>query len=146
MGNQRQYNPSGGFSEYLYTSALDSVVINGVKGHVIEPIDKHGNDPERLPTYSNTSDIYFRWNESHEVVQAKAYLSREMIMDFDWDHSHRNSSNGEYFPVGTVHVQIYKKDDKGNFIRLSHEARRMTEAEKKKYGPIIHFFNPNVIL
>lgn len=146
MGNQRQYNSSGGFSEYLYTSVSDSVVINGIKGRVIEAIDKQGKDYGRLPTYSNTSDIYFRQNENKEVVQAKAYLSREMIIDFDWDHSHRNRTNGEYFPKGTIHVQIYKKDDNGHFVRLSHEARRMTEAEKKKYGPIIHFFNPNVIL
>lgn len=93
MGNQRQFNPIGGFSEYLYTSVSDSVIINGVKGRVISLADRYDNRKDNLPTYSNTSDIYFRKNENDEVVQGKVYQSREMIMDFDWGHSHRNSSN-----------------------------------------------------
>ncbi len=113
---------------------------------MIEAGDKTGSDNDRLPTYSNTSDIYFRKNENNEVVQAKVYLSREMIMDLDWDHSHRNKSNGEFFPAGTIHVQIYTKNKDGNFVRLSHEARRMTQAEIQKYGPIIRYFNSDVIL
>ena len=145
MGNQRQFNAKGGFSEYLYTSVSDSVIINGVKGRVIALADSFDNRKDNLPTYSNTSDIYFRKNMNDEVVQGKVYLSREMIMDFDWGHSHRNSSNGDFFPAGTIHVQVYKKDRNGHFVRLSSDARRMSDAEKEKYGPIIRHFNPNVI-
>lgn len=146
MGNQRQYNSQGEFSEYIYTSVSESITINGIKGKVIELADKQGKDTERLPTYSNTSDIYFRRNAKNEIVQAKVYISREMVMDLDWDHSHRNGWNGEFFPAGTIHVQVYKKDKNGRFARLSNEARRMTAIEKEKYGPIIRYFNPNVIL
>ena len=145
MGNQRQFNAKGGFSEYLYTSVSDSVIINGVKGRVIALADRFDNRKDNLPTYSNTSDIYFRKNENDEVVQGKVYLSREMIMDFDWGHSHRNSSNGDFIPAGTIHVQVYKKDRNGHFVRLSSDARRMSDAEKEKYGQIIRHFNPNVI-
>lgn len=146
MGNQRQLNHAGGFSEYLYTSNENSVVVNGVKGHVIEYADKAHKPNWDLPPYSNTSDVYFRRNDAGEVVQAKVYLSRTMLMDFDWDHHHKNIPSGEHFPIGTIHVQTYKKDRNGRFIRLSNEARRMTAAEKEKYGPILRYFNPNVIL
>lgn len=146
MGNQRQYNPGGGFSEYLYVSKEESVVVNGVKGHVIEYADNAHRPNWDLPTYSNTSDVYFRRGENGEVVQAKVYLSREMVLDFDWDHHHINVPSGENFPKGTIHVQSYKKDRNGRFVRLSNEARRMTSSEKEKYGPIIKHFNPNVIL
>lgn len=146
MGNQRQFNQNGGFSEYLYVSKEDSVVINGVKGRVIEYADKNHRPNWDLPTFSESSDIYFRRNDAGVVVQAKVYLSREMIMDFDWEHHHFNVPSGEHFPIGTIHVQTYKKDRNRRFIRLSNEARRMTEKEKEKYGPIIRYYNPNVIL
>ena len=123
MGNQRYLNSQGGFSQYLYSSVSDAVIINGVKGHLVEYIDKSNRPNWDLPPYSNTSDIYFRKNEIGEVSQAKVYLSREMVMDFDWDHHHRNRSKGEFFPKGTVHVQIYKKNNDGKFVRLTLRTR-----------------------
>lgn len=76
-----------------------------------------------------------------------------MRLDFDWDHTHVNKSDGKEFPKGTVHVQEYKivkfKDSKtgkwrDKFIRNSNNARLMTDAEIEKYGPIIRHFNPDV--
>lgn len=66
-----------------------------------------------------------------------------MVLDFDCDHPHENKPTGEFFEAGTVHVQGYEKR-KGKFARHSHKARRMTEAEIKKYGPLILAMNPNV--
>lgn len=146
MGNQRQYNPQGGFSEYLYVSLSEKVTINGVTGRLIAKADMIDKNDGNLPAYSNTSDVYFRQNLDRVVVQAKVYLSRNMVLDFDWSHMHTNKTSGESFPIGTIHVQTYRRKGDGEFIRLSNKARRMTEAEKEKYGPIIRYFNPNVIL
>ena len=146
MGNQRQYNPDGGFSEYLYVSLSEKVTINGVTGRLIAKADNFGKNDGNLPTYSNTSDIYFRQNMDKQVVQAKVYISRDMVLDFDWSHQHINKPSGEKFPIGTIHVQVYRKKGDKEFVRLSNKARRMTEAEKEKYGPIIRYFNPSVIL
>lgn len=143
MGNQRDYLASGGFSQYLYEDVTPSVTINGVTGKVIKSIDTKPGDHDRLPTYSNTSDIYFKLGEDGLAAQAKVYDGRKMKLDFDWNHEHTNK-DGTKFPKGTVHVQVYKVDIHGNWTRISKDARLMTDAEIAKYGPIIKYFNPNV--
>lgn len=143
MGNQREYLESGGFSQYLYTDESSQVTINGVTGKMIskktDPTGMHAG----LPFYSNTSDVYFKKGNDGLASQAKTYKDRKNILDFDWSHTHTNP-DGTKFPKGTVHVQIYMVDSKGNITRLSNKARLMTDAEIKKYGPILLFFNPTI--
>lgn len=145
MGNQRNYLAEGGFAQWLYRSHpdFDVIEINGVRGKAVYHIDDPKGGHIDLPTYANTSDLYFRVEEG-KVAQGKLYTDRRMVLDFDWDHSHTNTKTGETFPIGTVHVQQYMVDDKGRFKRLSGKARLMTIEEIKKYGPIIRAFNPNV--
>lgn len=143
MGNQRQYLASGGFSEYLYQDESPKVTINGVTGKMISKITDPTGTHDGLPLYSNTSDIYFKKGKDGLASQAKTYKDRKTILDFDWSHTHLNA-DGTVFPKGTVHVQVYKIDDKGNIVRLSKQAKSMTDYQIKKYGPIIHYFNPNV--
>lgn len=143
MGNQRQYLASGGFSQYLYKSESPKTTINGVVGRMISKVADPTGTHDGLPSNSNTSDIYFKKGEDGLASQAKLYKDRKTILDFDWDHGHTNE-DGTQFKKGTVHVQIYKVDGKGNAIRQSKTARPMTEKEKEKYGPIIKHFNPKV--
>ena len=143
MGNQREYLASGGFSKYLYEDVTPSVTINGVTGKMIKSINTEPGDHDRLPTYSNTSDIYFKVGADGLASQAKVYDGRKMKLDFDWDHEHTNP-DGTKFPKGTVHVQVYRLNSDGKWERISKHARHMTEAEIAKYAPIIKYFNPNV--
>lgn len=143
MGNQRVYLASGGFSQYLYEDVTLSVTINGVTGKMIKSIYTEPGDHDRLPTYSNTSDIYFKVGEEGLAAQAKVYDGRKMKLDFDWDHEHKNP-DGTKFPKGTVHVQVYRLNSDGKWERISTQARLMSDAEIAKYGPIIKYFNPNV--
>ena len=55
------------------------------------------------------------------------------------------------FKKGTIHVQTYtitrrfsEKDHKWHDHFIRSKARKMTQAEIEKYGPIIKHFNPNV--
>lgn len=50
------------------------------------------------------------------------------------------------FEIGRVHVQIWSENSKGEFIRLSNNARSMSNAEMKKYGPILKEFCPHIKL
>ena len=142
MGNQRQYLPSGGFSEYKYQDESERVTINGVTGKMISLITDPTGNQAGLPTYSNTSDIYFKKGADGLASQAKVYKDRHTVLDFDWDHNHKNS-DGRVFHKGTVHVQVYRRNPDGSLTRLK-DARFMNNHEMKKYGPIIKYFNPNV--
>lgn len=143
MGSQRFYIASGGFSEYLYKDESPRVTINGVTGKMISKCVGEKSTHDGLPTFSNTCDIYFKKGENGLATQAKLYMGRRAVLDFDWDHDHTNS-DGRRFEMGTVHVQVYKVDEKGNIMRMSKNARKMTSEEVKKYGPIILHFNPSV--
>lgn len=134
----------GGFSQYLYKDESRRVNINGVTGKMISKGVGGKSVHDGLPTYSNTCDIYFKKGEDGLACQAKLYKERKAVLDFDWDHSHTNA-DGSKFGAGTVHVQVYKVDKQGNIERMSKYARRMTGEEVRKYGPIIHYFNKNVI-
>ncbi len=145
MGTQQTYIESGGFSQYLYKShdGFNTIEINGVRGKMI--VDQRDPDGEHysLSSYANTSDMYFKIDNNGNVIQGRLYIDRKSVLDFDWDHSHTNKKTGESFLKGTVHVQEYYVNNKGE-LRRNSKARLMTEEEIKKYGPLIHAFNPNV--
>ena len=58
MGSGRLYNQKGGFSEYLYTTVGEAVVINGYRCKIKKKITDTDDYFAGLPNYSNTSDIY----------------------------------------------------------------------------------------
>lgn len=143
MGNQREYLASGGFSKYLYKDESPKVTINGVTGKMISKITDPTGIHEGLPTYSNTSDVYFKKGKDGKASQAKVYKDRKTVLDFDWSHNHKNS-DGRIFLKGTVHVQVYRVNADGSLTRLSNSARLMNNHEMKLYGPILKYFNPDV--
>ena len=148
MGNQREYLPSGGFSQYLYAPHKDfsPITINGIRGVVVHYLPDKSTDHTGLPTYANTSDVYFRVGIKGNVIQAKVYKDRKHVLDIDWGHTHRNTNgNGKVFQKGVAHVQINIIDRAGHAYRDSDNARLMTDEEIEKYGPLIHAFAPNVI-
>lgn len=144
MGNGANFfsrDEKGRRSEYV--SLERARIVNGVKGHLIKKAgdsDTHTN----LPYYSNTSDVYFRQNMTG-VCQARVYVGQKNYLDFDWSHIHTNS-DGTKFDRGSVHVQAWKQNKDGTFSRLSDNARRMSNAEMKKYGPILKDYCPSVKL
>lgn len=152
MGDQRDYvRGRNDFYSYTYTSLSPRVTINGVTGRMLEKKDAFKSKHADLPAYAKTSDIYFAKGADGKATQAKLYSKdKKMVLDFDWNHAHTNP-DGTHFPKGTIHVQEYKvtrvkKNGKwvDKFFRLSKKARRMSASEIAKYGPIIHYFNPNV--
>ena len=144
MGDQRRYQESGGFSEYLYVQIGETIVAsNGVEGKVVTKID--GTAYDGLPTYSNTSEIYLKKNAQGEIIQARVYKDRKPVMDLDWDHPHENK-NGEKFPKGVVHVQLWKDGPKGKPIRDSGRARYMNNEEVSRYGELIQKANSDAKL
>lgn len=144
MGNQRMYNPEGGFSDYLYTQRGDIIrASNGVEGKVVEKIN--GSSYDGLPTFSKTGEVYFKVNDNGEIIQARIYKDRKPVCDFDFDHEHTNS-NGEKFHSGTVHVQEWKQKPNGNWYRDYKHARYLSNDEISRYGELIKLANPNVKL
>ncbi|MBQ8959415.1 MAG: hypothetical protein IJ057_13105 [Bacteroidales bacterium] len=135
MGNQRHYNPEGGFSDYLYHSVGDIIEADGLTGKVIE---KNGPGPNNLPNYSNTSTYYFKIGKDGHVDQMRVYENRKMKVDFDWGHDHTDKTTGRVFPKGVVHVQTRGID--------GHTAttRMMNNAEIKKYKNFLRAADPNV--
>lgn len=147
MGNQRQYNPDGGFSEYLYASHPDwePAEVNGLRGKVVRDVTDLTGCHSGLPAYANTSHIYFKLDDHGCVEQARAYLDRRKCLDFDWGHVHPNKKGEKLiFEKGVIHVHEYVFNSKKEIEVRSSEARYMTDDEIAKYGPIIHHFNPDV--
>ena len=142
MGNGADFfsrDEKGRRSEYV--SLEPARTVNGIKGHLIKKVgdsDTHTN----LPYYSNTSDVYFRQNKNG-VCQARVFIGQKTYLDFDWSHTHINKGNGRKFVRGTVHVQVWKQNKDGTFTRVD-EARSMSNAEMKKFGPILKDYCPSV--
>lgn len=139
MGNIREYIQSGGFSQYLYKQVGDIITAsNGIQGKKIIQIDNN-NGHYSLPIHSNHSNIYFKQNDSTgEIEQARVYVNRLAAFDFDWGHVHDN------FPIGIVHVQSWRKNKHGAWIRDSKSARYMTDEEIHKYGELLKLASPNI--
>lgn len=131
MGNQRQYNPSGGFSDYKYHSVGDVIKADGLTGKVIA---KNDSGPNNLPNYSNTSTYYFRMGPDGNIDQMRMYENRKMKLDFDWGHVHGDKETGKVYPKGVVHVQD----------RETGKVRYMNNAEIKKYAKFLRAADPNV--
>ena len=115
---------SGGFTEYRYETIN---IIDGVK--VLHY--KDGN--QKLPEYSNTSDMYLGINSKDKIIQLRIYKSRCALIDFDWGHSHDGS--------GINHVHVHEWI---NGVRQS-EAKPMTKAQIRKYGELIKKANPDAV-
>lgn len=147
MGNQQEYIPSGGFTRYLYEDHPNfaPITMNGIRAKALHYIPDGKKNHAGLPQYANSSDMYFRVGADGTVIQGKVYVDRKHFIDFDWSHRHVNKEgDGRSFQKGIVHVQIYRVEANGETVRLSHDARYMNNAEIKKYGPLIHHYNPNV--
>ena len=146
MGNQQEYIESGGFSQYLYKDhdGFSVKEVNGVRGKVLLDQRDPNGQHYSLPSYANTSDMYFKVGKDGEIIQGRLYIDRKSVLDFDWGHTHTNTSNNIIFTKGTIHVQEYSVDSNGKPIRHSDSARYMTDEEIKKYGPLIKAYNPNV--
>jgi len=137
MGGVSAYLDTGGFSEYLYHQVGDVISANGVSGKVLA---KEGDDRshEGLPTYSNTSEVYFKLKEYTNIVeQARIYKDRQAVLDFDWGHDHHE------FKEGVVHVHEWYKNKNGKWVRSS-KARHLNNEEMKKYGDLLKKANPNI--
>ncbi len=150
MGCQRLLNKDGGFSISLYETydKYESIVINGVTAKVIR---KKGDTSGQggLPSYADTSSMYFKEGPNGDIIQGAFYGNdRRIRLNFDWGHDHYNdpkhSGNGRRFSKGVVHIQTYTVDQEGKIVRQSNNARLMSNAEMKKFGPIIKHFNPTV--
>ena len=145
MGNGANFfsrDAKGRRSEYV--AIAPSKTVNGVKGSIIKKVensDTHTN----LPYYSNTSDVYFRKN-ANGVCQARVYVGQKKFLDFGLSHNHRNATDGRVFSKGRVHVQVWQENKDGTFSRVSDSARSMSNAEMKKYGPLLKAFCPDIKL
>lgn len=126
-----------------YVSLAPPIVVNGVKGHLIKK--KGDRDTHTsLPFFSNTSEVYFRQN-AKGICQARVYVDHRMYLDFDWSHQHVNkSTDGRVFPVGVVHVQMWRYNGNGQFERISDGARYMNNAEMRRYGPLLKKVCPDI--
>lgn len=136
MGNERLLNPNGGFSEYLFYQVGDVISANGHSGKVISRIGDKGRH-FGLPSYSNTSSIYFKLGDNGNTVeQMRIYAGRRVAYDFDWGHNHKE------FPEGVVHVHVWTQTASGTFTR--HEPRFMNDKEMAQYGDLLRKANPKV--
>lgn len=151
MGNERAFREGRQFSSYEYTTVSQRVAINGVTGKMIEKKADFADPRNSLPAHSETSDVYFYPGRDGLAEKGKIYKNHSMSMDIDWSHTHVNKGkDGEVFPKGTVHVQEYEMARVRKGGKWTHEfkrvkkARKMTQSEIEKYGPIIHHFNPTV--
>lgn len=142
MGLQKTFYIGGGFNKILYYQIGESIITsNDLKAKIMAKIN--GTPYDGLPTYSNTSDVYLKINANGEIIQARIYNKRMPVCDFDWDHEHRNA-NGEIFKAGIVHVQEFKQNSNGNWVRQSNKARYMSDDEIERYGELLLKIKPDI--
>lgn len=70
MGGEKTYNPEGGFTEQLYYQVGDAIEAGGLTGKILGKFGEeigHSN----LPSYSNTSNIYFKIGKEGHVEQMR---------------------------------------------------------------------------
>ena len=141
MGNCREYQKTGGFSQYLYKQVGETITAsNGVQGKIVREIGNRISKPS-LPLHSGTSEVYLKRNDiTGYMNQARIYVNRLARLDFDWGHSHGK------FKEGTVHVQSWRMNKNGKWIRDSKSARFMNNTEMKRYGELLKLANPKVKL
>lgn len=80
---------------------------------------------------------------SMEYAKQGCMLARKPFLILTGSHAHTNKGDGRKFERGTVHVQVWKQNKDGTFIRIN-DARSMSNAEMKKYGPILKDYCPSV--
>lgn len=138
MGLARDYIKQGGFRNYLYLES-QTITVGNQMGKVMRRYDAPDNHIG-LPTYSNTSEIYFKQSDSKagEIEQMRVYNHRRMAIDFDWGHTDKQ------YTRGIVHVHFWAQDSKGKWHRT--KPRFMNNSEIKQYGAIIKKANPNAKL
>lgn len=152
MGNEKSYNAGNGrLSEYKWNTLSERKMVNGVSGKMVGLKKEFATGKESAPIVGGTTDVYFVPGNNGLAKQARLRKDGKSVLDLDWSHEHKNA-DGTIFHKGVVHVQEFKtetirKDGKLRYhsTRLSANARRMTAAEVKKYGPLILAFNSNVI-
>ncbi len=77
MGNMKQMLREGGFSSYLYDDHPDyaPATINGITAKVVYKVDDPTKAQAGLPSYSDTSDMYFKQGIEANIIQAKLKVS-----------------------------------------------------------------------
>lgn len=146
MGSQKYHVGNGVFSEKLYEDILGTeTTINGYRCKAIKLIADIDGTNSNLPLYSGTSDVYVTLGKDGEPKQIRIYKDHTAHLDIDWSHTHKNKTkmggDGRTFEKGTVHVQEFN-----NGVRLSNNARYLSNYECIEYGDIIKHFAPNVKL
>lgn len=140
MGNIREYNASGGFSQYLYRQVGEIFTAsNGVSGKIVTEYEDGTKYHSSLPLYSNTSEVYFKMADDKNIVeQARIYVDRRVSVDFDWNHTH-----GDY-EKGIVHVHEWRMDKHNRWTRTG-KVRYMNDDEISRYGELLRKANPKVM-
>ena len=144
MGNARNHLGNGIFSTYLYETIPGTTeVICGLKCEIIKLSSDDNGRHSNIPMRSGTSDAYLCLGTDGRPKQLRLFKDHIAVADYDWSHSHYNNprkgGDGHLFPKGTVHVQPFSND-----MRLSDNARFMTDNEIETIGKIIHHYNPDV--
>lgn len=149
MGLVKAYRIEGGFSQFLYAHK-DIIREGNLQAKVVFKIGTI-KYKESLPTFSNTSDMYFGLKRDKDtgviyIDQLRIYKNRKAYMDFDWGHEHivrKGRKEVKRFPAGVVHVQRFRIIE-GLPVRDGNMARLMNNAEIKEYGAFLKKAFPGV--
>ena len=108
MGNQREYLSSGGFLQYLYVDheSFSPLTINGIRGKVVHYIPDGNTDHTGLPTYADTSDMYFRvdknGNVKYTLRDAPSLTGTFLFNDILNDKDRISIGNGAVITIGAT--------------------------------------------
>ncbi len=134
MGSQKQFNPDGGFSAYMYEE-VGTITAGGISGKVVK--SKGGGAQAGLPLYANKSRIYFKMGrDGKSIEQMRVYgPDRRAKLDFDYMHPH-----GSFRPP-RLHVHDFGIRPDGNFGHLP--ARGITPKERALYEALLRKAMPD---